>query len=244
MKSIPLPHEIKNLKSPEQLVEFLRGIPDRPFDILQFDTTEAWLAERKHHIGASEAAIILGLSTFKTRDELFAEKSGAQKDIFHGNDRTIRGQMEEPLIRALWAIEHPDYDVYDGTNIIMVSKSRPWQSCSLDMVIVHRDTGLMTVGEIKTGEPGKQWEGGYCPNAYFAQLCHQLEVTNFHSALLIARIIYNSELHNSTREKVYTFLAEDEEMLAERRNITKYESQFVDDLKAGRLRPMLNLSVF
>ena len=236
---------IENLYSPADMVEMLKGLGNLPFDILQFGKTEDWLQAREMRIGASEAGIILGISNFKTREKLFEEKSGKRKRDYKDNEQTYRGKLLEPYIRAMFAVEHPDYDVYDGTNVLLVSKDRPWQSCSLDIILRHRETGELTVGEIKTSENRKAWESPYCPDGYFAQLCHQLEVTDFSAALLIARLISRSQtIAYCNRERAYYYRANNEGVLRERKHITDTELKFLNDLKAGVLRPSLNLSIF
>lgn len=251
MTTIDIPH-MNNYANADVLAEVfteLSKFESFPFTFQKYASQEEWLEARRHTIGASEAAAVLGISPYKSRQQLFDEKLGRRTNVFEGNELTRIGQAEEPLIRALWAIEHPGYDVYDGTNIIFRSKARPWQSCSLDMVAIEQATGKIFIGEIKTGNRASAWEGDYVPPAYFAQLCHQLAVTGFDGAFLISRIrrdaaIMDRDLTCTARERSYFYDAHTDAVHDEVRRVTEIESKFVEDMEKRQLRPLLNLSIF
>jgi Phage-related protein, predicted endonuclease len=69
----------------------------------QYTNEKDWLEARKRDFGTggSEAAVILGISPFKTIDQLFDEKMGLvkPKDI-SGSPAVQRGKALEPLLRA------------------------------------------------------------------------------------------------------------------------------------------------
>ena len=130
--AVYIPHGIPNLHTADELVQYLNTATEPlPFEMHLYDDEAKWLEGRQGRIGASQVGTVLGLTDqWKTRRQLFDEMTGRSVDEFKGNEYTKRGQSEEPLIRALWAIEHPGWDVYDGTHLLFVSKTEPWRSCS------------------------------------------------------------------------------------------------------------------
>lgn len=251
MTTIDIPH-MDHYANADVLVDVLTELSEHesiPFTFQKYASHEEWLEARRHTIGASEAASVLGISPYKSRQQLFDEKLGRRTDAFEGNALTRVGQAEEPLIRAMWSIEHPGFDVYDATNIIFRSKDRRWQSCSLDMVAIEQATGKIFIGEIKTGNRASAWNGDFVPPGYFAQICHQLAVTRFDGAFLISRIrrdaaIMDRDLTCTARERSYFFDAHTDAVHDEVRRVSEIESKFVEDVENRQLRPVLNLSIF
>lgn len=62
---------------------------------MEFDVT----IDRDKYVGGSDIAIIMGISTFKTRWELLLEKAGLKENEFTGNRFTEYGHNIEPKIR-------------------------------------------------------------------------------------------------------------------------------------------------
>lgn len=62
---------------------------------MEYDVT----VDRDIYIGGSDIAVIMGLSSFKTRWTLLQEKAGLIEVAFHGNKYTEYGHTIEPLIR-------------------------------------------------------------------------------------------------------------------------------------------------
>lgn len=62
---------------------------------MEYDVT----LDRDIYIGGSDIAVIMGLSSFKTRWTLLQEKAGLIEVAFHGNRYTLYGQKIEPQIR-------------------------------------------------------------------------------------------------------------------------------------------------
>lgn len=63
---------------------------------------EAWLADRRQRIGASEAAAALGLSPFESPRELYLRKIGELPDA-EENEAMLWGNILEPVIAAEYA---------------------------------------------------------------------------------------------------------------------------------------------
>ena len=83
-----------------------------PYTIIDNKDRGQWLKARTYGIGGSDASAIVGMNPYKTNIELFEEKTGRRipEDISekpyvkYGNDA-------EPLIRALFALDYPEYEV-------------------------------------------------------------------------------------------------------------------------------------
>lgn len=95
--------------------------------------SDAWLKWRNKGVGSSDAAVLLGLSPWKTVHELWLEKRGLWKQEFGWAQKNAmnRGTKLEPCVRALYeawsgsefpadAAEHADHNFmrvsYDGVN--------------------------------------------------------------------------------------------------------------------------------
>lgn len=94
-----------------------------------FETTDEWLKARKA-IGGSDAAALVGLNPYKTNIDLWREKTGraAAPDISN-EDYVKFGHDAEPHIRALFALEHPEYDVGYVSNNMFFNDKLPFRTC-------------------------------------------------------------------------------------------------------------------
>lgn len=131
-----------------------------------------WLEQRRGGVGGSDAAVIVGVSKWRTPYELWAEKRGEGGEQADNIDMLI-GRLLEPEIRQRYAdqtgrvvrmpesiIRHPSYD---------------WMLATLDGVT---DDGRVL--EIKTARSGPEWgEPGSAdiPENYLLQVQHYLAVT-------------------------------------------------------------------
>lgn len=255
--TIAVPHEIGNLKTAEQFASMIpswyeRNGVEQPFTLTVFNSEEGWKEGRRGHIGASQVGTVLGLTDqWKTRRQLFDELTGKRIDEFKGNELTRFGQSAEPLIRALWAMEHPDWDVFDGTHMIFVSKAEPWRSCSLDFIAVHRTSGEIVIGEVKTGLYNSHWKGGQLPDNYLAQVCQQLDVTKFSGAVVVARLRLcgggsatgGEGIDGTGRERAYYFDANDPAIQDNMRYVAAEVNDFWRGVCAGVFVPKINLAI-
>ena len=92
-----------------------------------FNSREEWLQGRKNHIGGSDAAACVGLNPYKDNVQLWEEKVGLvlPEDI-SDKDYVQYGTEAEEYLRALFALDHPEYKVfYDPDNMFTNSKY-PW----------------------------------------------------------------------------------------------------------------------
>ena len=228
------------IRSAAEFVELIGGETDCATMTL-FDGREAWLAGRKGHIGASSAWKIYDP---EGRKRLFQELRGeAEPEDLSGVEMVQRGVAGEPLIRALFAVENPDWDFYDGSNLLFVSKRKPFMSASLDCIAVHRQTGEVADLEIKEAPGSNKWKGDYAPDGYFAQLCHQSFVTGITRCALHPRIyLRHDDGFTTAFERSYEYDMTDPEVAPQVEKLVEDEQQFWDEFKSGKYSPKLNLA--
>ena len=82
------------------------------YTVIEASSHDEWLRNRGYGIGGSDASAIVGLNPYKSNVELFEEKTGktAPEDI--SEKPYVRyGTLAEPHIRALFALDYPEYEV-------------------------------------------------------------------------------------------------------------------------------------
>lgn len=172
---------------------------------ITFDSKEEWLKHRTR-IGGSDAAAILGLNPWKTNIELWLEKTGqAVADDISDKEVVKYGVSAEPLLRELFALDFPEYEVeYFGDNMIL-NDDFPFGAASLDGELTEKATGRKGILEIKTTNilqsmQKEKWNKRI-PDNYYIQLLHYLMVTEFEFAVLKAQLKYefDGEIYLQTK---------------------------------------------
>lgn len=171
------------------------------FTRIECDGRESWLEARKNLRQASDAAVILGCSPWKTPARLYDEIMGSVKvEDIGDKPYVIYGKNMEPLIRAQMMLDLPYFELFYSEFGILVSKARPWQGCTLDgeLTVVTHDNpwgfrkGVKGVLECKTGSFRREsdldeWKEGI-PQHYYCQVIHQLSVTQYDFVIVVARV--------------------------------------------------------
>lgn len=132
--------------------------------------TPEWHEFRKHNIGGSDATVIMGLSPWRTREELLHEKCGL-----------ISPQKENSYMRRGKKMENEALGVFEREKNLTLMTPRvykhasiPYLFCSVDGVDFEEKIFV----EIKC--PGKKDHqtalDGKVPDKYIPQLQHTMEV--------------------------------------------------------------------
>lgn len=200
---------------------------------------EDWLHARSGRIGGSDAAAILGCNPWMTNVELWKYKTGKakQKDI---SDKEVvkYGNNAEPLLRRLFALDFPQYEVLYEENNIFFNDKIPWAHASLDGWLVDKETGRKGILEIKTSTisgatSSLKWKdrngNDVVPQNYYIQVLHYLMVTSFDFVILKAQLKYdfNGDVMLNTRH----YKIEREDVLEDIEYLIKAEKEFSEYIK-------------
>lgn len=133
-----------------------------------------WLAIRRQGIGSSDASSAVGLNPYKSRLELWLEKTGRSTTEI-SSDAMYWGNVLEPIVAQ-------EYSTQTGhkvrrVNAVLQHPSMPFMLANLDREIINHPDGpgvleCKTAGHYAT----KQWEENV-PEWYQLQVLHQLAVT-------------------------------------------------------------------
>lgn len=164
--------------------------------IIQLKDREEWLQHRRNYIGGSEISCVVGLNPYKNNYELWAEKVGLREpEDISDKDFVRYGTEAEEHLRALFALDFPQYQVDYIENNSVLNTRYPWAAASLDGMLTERETGRKGVLEIKTTNilqsiQKEKWNHQVPPN-YYAQVLLYLAVTDFEFVELKAQLKYN-----------------------------------------------------
>ena len=142
---------------------------------------EEWLKHRMNYLGGSEASAVIGQNPYMDNVKLWQIKTGQiePEDI---SDRSYVqfGIATEPLIRELFKLNYPKYEVLYEENNSFLNSEKPWSAASLDGWLVEKATGRHGIWECKTSEivssmHKEKWKN-QIPMNYYCQLLHYLMV--------------------------------------------------------------------
>lgn len=156
---------------------------------------EEWLEARKNYIGGSDASAVLGRNPYKTNRQLWEEKSGLLVPEDISDKPYIKyGHDAEPLLRGLFQIDYPEYEVFYEENNLWTNTEAPFAHASLDGWLKDRD-GRNGILEIKTTNilqsmQKEKWDRRI-PDNYYIQVLHYLMVTEFDFAVLKAQLRFD-----------------------------------------------------
>lgn len=185
---------------------------NKPPTTIQYKDREDWLAGRNKSIGASEVAIILGQSSYKSPIDLWKEKTGRKTpDDISDDERVSYGTEAEEHLRALFVLKHRrDYKVEYKPFLVYHHGEKPYMTCTLDGELVRLSDGKRGVWECKTAliqskRALEEWDGRI-PNNYFCQVVDQLNITQFDFLVLSAELRFPD---NTAEIREYTIEADE-----------------------------------
>lgn len=161
-------------------------------EMLQFKTAAEWLKKRTSYIGGSDAACVVGMNPYRSNVDLWELKTGRQKAEDISDKPYVRyGTEAEPLLRELFALDYPQYNVEYAEHNMWVNSDYPFAHASLDGWMTDNN-GRKGVLEIKTANilsrAGKERWVNRIPDNYYIQVLHYLMVTEFDFAILKAQL--------------------------------------------------------
>lgn len=144
---------------------------------------KAWLEMRKQGIGGSEAAVVLGISKWKSPWDLWLEKTGQVEIEDFSNDYIEAGNRLEPVI-ADWFCDKTGKKVRRCG--MLRSREHPWMLADVDRLIVGENAIL----ECKTTASwkGGEWDEDNLPDSYYLQVQHYMAVGGYDKAYVACLI--------------------------------------------------------
>lgn len=227
----------------DETVKLMRGFSYGKYEVKSFSDRTSWLKGRSNTIGASEAAAVLGMSPWMNEIELWERKRG--KEVKENTNASMnRGTRSEAHIRELYGIEM-GVGVFDGTNIMLVSKEYPFMSCTLDGAYLENSDGnynekqiTPVILEIKSAQKNDSWNNDSVPEHYLIQILHQFAVTGWDKAVLRVRF-FASPNYPTAFEKSYFFYRKDYEN--EINALVFNEMRFWETNVKGGVRPPVKM---
>lgn len=207
-------------------------------------TREEWLKERKKGIGGSDAATILGLNPYKDNIKLWEEKTGRrQAEDISEKEYVKYGTNAEDLLRELFKLDYPKYEVRHDENTIIKHPKYPFLFASLDGTLIDKETGEMGILEIKTTNilqsmQKEKWKEKI-PDNYYCQVLHYLNVTGYSFVILKAQLKYDFDGEIKLDTRHYKILKE--EVADDIKMLEEKEIEFWTKYVETGIRPPLTL---
>ena len=158
----------------------------------------AWLESRRHGLGGSDVAPILGLSRWRGPADVWLEKRGVAEQS-EQSEPARWGELLEPVVLDEWA-RRSDIRVVRGVDHYpggIVEGPEPWALASVDAVALDPDGAPTGVVEVKTsslwrrrewGDDGGEMADGTVPDEYRLQVLHYLWCTRLDRGWIVALI--------------------------------------------------------
>lgn len=206
------------------------------------NSREEWLQARRNFIGGSDASAVLGMNPYKTNVELWEEKIGmAVPEDISEKPYVKYGHEAEPLLRGLFALDFPEYEVHYQDNNIFLNDKFPFAHASLDGWLTELETGRRGILEIKTTNiiqsmQKEKWNDRI-PDNYFIQVLHYLMVTEADFCVLKAHLRFDFKDEVFFQTKHYHI--ERSDVQEDICYLEKKESEFWEFVKAERKPPLV-----
>lgn len=205
---------------------------------------DEWLEKRAGRIGGSDASCIVGMNPYRSNVELWEIKTGKKQAEDISDKPYVRyGTEAEEHLRALFALDFPQYKVSYDENNMWLNDRYPFAHASLDGYLEDED-GRKGILEIKTTNilqsmQKEKWNHRI-PDNYYIQVLHYLMVTEFDFAVLKSQLKYDYDGDIFLTTKHY--LIEREEVQEDIEFLEKAERKFFECIKEDR-QPNLVLPV-
>lgn len=136
------------------------------------DDEQAWLELRNKYIGGSDAAVVAGISKWKSPYQLWREKTHqAEPEDLSNNMRVWFGKENENTVAKRFTLDTGKEVKRTG---VYINDKYPWACASIDRMIVGEKSFL----ECKTSSSftKSQWENDELPDNYYLQILHYMTV--------------------------------------------------------------------
>jgi putative phage-type endonuclease len=144
-------------------------------NLIRYPSREAWLAARNDGIGGSEAAIVMGASTWGSPYSLWAQKTGLVEANRKDNPVLTFGRVVEPHIAEVYQQVTERKLIHLGDHTVRLHPRLRFMRATHDRIIEAIDDRGPGILSIKTGRWNKadEWVDEP-PLAYQLQIQHEL----------------------------------------------------------------------
>jgi putative phage-type endonuclease len=212
-------------------------------------TEEAWLEERLKGIGGSDAGAILGISPYKTKDQLKMEKRGLKTDP-KTSSAIVRGKLLEQPLKYLFLKDFPKYQDRKKMKAhdILISSEYGFLRGTPDMELVYKERinskeSRLGFLEIKTTSMyNEEVEGKWkerIPESYYVQMLHYFILNpEYQFGICYAMLTYPNEsdgMHQSLL-KAYRITREEkkEDIEILYNKLLAFWDELQEDIRNGR----------
>ena len=158
---------------------------------------EEWLKQRKR-IGGSDAAALVGMNPYMNNVELWEIKTGRKTHDVADNDSMKYGREAENHLRALFALDFPQYEIGYIENNMFINDKYPFAHASLDGWIKDQAgrTGILEIktATIESTTQKLKWKDKI-PDNYYCQVCWYMGVCEADFAVVKAQLkMFDNEI--------------------------------------------------
>lgn len=215
-------------------------------EMITLKSREDWLKRRTSYIGGSDAASVLGLNPWRSNVELWEIKTGRRKQEDISEKSFVKyGHDAEPYLRALFALDFPEYEVEYVDNNMWLNDKYPWAHASLDSWLTEKETGRRGVLEIKTTNIMRagqrdEWKDKI-PTTYFCQVLHYMLVCEFDFAIVKAQL--KTEIEDDVFLTTKHYKIERSDVEADIEYLRNAEKRFCEAIKKDTMPPLILPSI-
>lgn len=203
---------------------------------------EEWLQNRFKGVGGSEISAVIGCNPYMDNVTLWELKTGKrQSEDISEKPYVLYGTKAEEHLRALFALDFPEYKVEYIENNSFYNPQYPWARASLDGWLTDRE-GRKGILEIKTSEilssqHREKWKGNHIPQNYYCQAIFYMAILEADFCVLKAQLktVFDGVPYLQTKH----FSMERAEVQADIDYLMKKGSEFWEYVKNNQHPPLV-----
>ena len=201
-----------------------------------------WLENRFKGIGGSEISAVVGCNPYLDNVTLFEYKTGRkQAEDISEKPYVLYGTNAEEHLRALFALDFPQYKVEYVENNSFFNDKYPWARASLDGWLTDQD-GRKGILEIKTSEilnsqHREKWKDDHIPQNYYCQIIFYMAVLEAEFCVLKAQLktVFEGVPYLQTKH----FFINREEVQEDMDYLMKKGGEFWEYVKKNQYPPLM-----